>query len=249
MNKLKRLSLAVVCAGLSYQVQATPTVLQTMGSSAVTYSFFTVKNPPVGVSIPTIQNLLQNNLNASTANTKLTACWVSGDSNVTPINCGNGAMQFGNADMYTYNGASNIPGFSVSKAPLVVSDPKSETLDQVILSSKGTNFVVGTVGVANSGDVVGRVVNIHFNQRVAQFGMLVDGGQLDAPSAKGIQFLVNHQSTSVQSLTNGVPTFVGVEDKAGFTDITIIASGETGTTSESRAWIADQFSFVPMSAF
>jgi len=249
MNKLKRLSLAVVCAGLSYQVQATPTVLQTMGSSAVTYSFFTVKNPPAGVSIPTIQNLLQNNLNASTASTKLTACWVSGDSNVTPINCGNGAMQFGNADMYTYNGASNIPGFSVSKAPLVVSDPKSDTLDQVILSSKGTNFVVGTVGIPNSGDVVGRVVNIHFNQRVAQFGMLVDGGQLDAPSAKGIQFLVNHQSTSVQSLTNGVPTFVGVEDKAGFTDITIIASGETGTTSDSRAWIADQFSFVPMSAF
>ena len=246
MNKLKHLSLAVVCAGLSYQVQATPTVLKTMGSSAVTYSFFTVKNPPAGVSIPTIQSLLQNNLNAST---KITACWVSGDSNVTPINCGNGAMQFGNADMYTYNGESNIPNFSVSKTPLVASDPKSDTLDQVILASKGTNFVVGTVGIPNSGDVVGRVVNIHFNQRVAQFGMLVDGGQINAPSAKGIQFLVNHQSTAVQSLTSGVPTFIGVEDKAGFTDITIIASGETGTTSESRAWNADQFSFVPMSAF
>jgi hypothetical protein len=63
MNKLKRLSLAVVCAGLSYQVQATPTVLQTMGSSAVTYSFFTVKNPPVGVSIPTIQMRVLPTLN------------------------------------------------------------------------------------------------------------------------------------------------------------------------------------------
>jgi hypothetical protein len=133
----------------------------------------------------------------------------------------------------------------------VGTDPKkSTTLNKLILTSKGSNFVVGTVGVPNSGDATGRVVNVHFNQRVTRFGLLVDAGQAAAPSLQGMQFFVNRQTTPVKALTGGVPIFVGVEDSAGFTDVTIITTGEVGNpTTETRSWIADQFSFLPLAAF
>ncbi|MFI3184707.1 MAG: hypothetical protein QX198_01865 [Methylococcaceae bacterium] len=253
MKKLKRLSLAVVCAGLSLPAQASPKLISAMGAGATTYSFFTLQARalPLGVIASTVQNLLQAELTRSPILPALTACWVTGDLNETPVNCGNGAMQFGNADLYTYNGASSIPAFPVSKTAVVGTVPKkSTTLDKLILTSKGANFVVGTIGVANSGDATGRVVNVHFNQRVAQFGMLVDAGQAAAPSIKGMQFFVNRQTTPVTTLSGDVPVFVGVEDSAGFTDITIIASGEVGNpTTETRSWIADQFSFLPLAAF
>ncbi|MCX7100015.1 MAG: hypothetical protein NTX38_00595 [Methylobacter sp.] len=250
MKKIKLISLAVVCAGLSSQVQAAPKLIPTMGSAATTYSFFTIQSPPAGVSALTVQTMLQGELDVSTALPKLTACWVTGDLNVTPVNCGNGAMQFANADLYTYNGASNIPPFNVSNALVVGIDPKKgTTLKKLTLTSKGANFRVGTVGVPNSGDTTGRVVNIHFNQRVAQFGMLVDSGQALAPSVSGIQFIVNRQTTLVKPLVAGAATFVGVEDSAGFTDISIIASGDVQSQSGVRAWNADQFAFVPLAKF
>ena len=79
--------------------------------------------------------------------------------------------------------------------------------------------------------------------------MLVDAGQVGAPSVSGIQFLVNRQTTPIQVLRGGIPTLVGVEDTAGFTDVTLITSGEIGSTTEARAWIADHFAFVPLAAF
>ncbi|MEI6270516.1 MAG: hypothetical protein WCP01_16695 [Methylococcaceae bacterium] len=250
MKNIKLLGLAVCCAGLGLKAQAAPTVIPSMASTATTYSFFTVQTPPVGVLALTVKNLLQSELNLSTALPKLTACWVTGDLNVTPVNCGNGAMQFGNGDLFTYNGASIIPNFPMSKTVITGLDPKkSTTLTKLILPSKGANFTVGTIGVPNSGDSTGRVVTVHFKQRVAQFGMLVDSGQALAPSIGGIQFLVNRQTTPVQTLTGGVAKFVGVEDRAGFTDVTIIASGDPAVTTGARGWIADHFSFVPLSAF
>ena len=153
MNKIKLVSLAVICAGLSSQLQASPTLISAMRTGATTYSFFISQSAPVGVTALTVRNLLQAELTNSLILPTLTACWVTGDLNVSPVNCGNGAMQFANADLYTYNGISNIPPFSVSKTAVVGTDlKKGTTLDKLILSSKGANFVVGTVGVPNSGD-------------------------------------------------------------------------------------------------
>ncbi len=244
MKNLKLISLAVVCVGLSSQAQAAPKLISVMGNGVTTYSMFIVdsaKTLKAGLSVIQAQTALQADLNLNTSSPKLTACYVAGDLNITPVNCGNGAMQFRNADFYTYNIPSNIPVF-----------PLSKNLKSLFLETQGANFLSSTtnaVGQIIPGDTTGRVVNVHFKQRVAQFGMLVDAGQAGAPSVSGIQFLVNRQTTSKQMLTGGIPNFVGVEDAAGFTDVTILTSGEMGSTTEARAWIADHFSFVPLAAF
>ena len=244
MKNLKLISLAVVCAGLSSQAQAAPTLISAMGNGATTYSMFVVdvaKALKNGFTVAQAQIALQTELDLNTTAPKLTACYVAGDLNITPVNCGNGEMQFRNADFYTYNIPSNIPIYPISK-----------TLNPLFLKTQGANFLSSTTNAAGQiipGDTAGRVVNVHFKQRVAQFGMLVDAGQAGAPSVSGIQFLVNRQTTSKQMLTGGIPNFVGVEDAAGFADVTIITSGEIGSTTEARAWIADHFSFVPLAAF
>jgi hypothetical protein len=231
MKIIKIVGLAFCCAGLSTTVQAAPKFIPAMAASATTYSLYAVntKKIPAGTTIVQVQNSLQAQLDLATP--KLTACWVTGDLNRSPINCGNGALQFGSTDFYSYN----FPVLTLGLFPL------DKTLRPVILEALGANFISATVGVP--GDTVGRVVNVHFNQRVAQFGMLVDAGQVGAQSINGLQFIVNRQATPVKALTAGAPVFVGVEDGAGFTDLTIIASGST------RSWVADKFAFVPLSAF
>ena len=227
MKILKLFALPVVCLWLGSPAQAAPRVISAMAGAATTYSFFNVDaNKLKGRTVAEVQNALQLQLDSA----GLTACWVTGDLNATNINCGNGAMRFGNTELYTYNLETRIPGFPLDKEMKVV-----------IREAQGVNFISpnGTV----LGDTTGRVVRIHFKQRVERFGMLVDAGAATAPSVNGIQFIVNRQSTPVQPLTAGAPQFVGVEDSAGFTDVTIVASGTP------RAWIADQFAFVPLAAF
>ncbi|MCX7084103.1 MAG: hypothetical protein NTY69_01040 [Methylococcales bacterium] len=231
MKLLTKLTLVLGCTGLSIYAQAAPKAITAMASPATTYSFFTVNTSkiPNGSTFASIQASLQAQLDLNSP--KLTACWVTGDANRTAINCGNGAMQLETNEAYTYN-----IGTSIAPYPLPTKELKA-----AILESQVSNFISSVLGTA--GDLTGRVVNIHFKQRVAQFGMIVDSGQANAPSITGLQFVINHQTVPVQSLTGGAPNFVGIEDKAGFTDLTIIASGS------SRAWVADQLAFVPLSAF
>ncbi len=227
MNFFKYLTGIAIYIGLAAAAQAAPKVISTLGIAATAYSFFTVDtNKLKGRTVLQVQTELQQQLDVNA--TGLTACWVAGDLNTTNINCGNGAMRFGNAELYTYNLETNIPGVPFA-------------LDKAVGEAQGTNFITpnGTV----LGDSTGRVVRIHFNKRVAQFGMLVDGGVAASPTLNGIQFVVNQQTTPIRTITAGAPQFVGVEDSGGFTDVTIIASGTP------RAWIADHFSFVPLSAF
>jgi hypothetical protein len=227
MNTIKYLAGIFVLIGISSPSQAAPKMISSMTNAATTYSFFTVDAKKIsgGRTVLQVQNELQQQLD--TLGTGVTACWVTGDLNVTNINCGNGAMRFGNAELYTYNLETNIPGVPFA-------------LDKAIGEAQGANFIAPNGAVV--GDTTGRVVRIHFNQRVARFGMLIDAGAATVPAVNGVQFIVNRQTTEVQPLTGGVPQFVGVEDNAGFTDITIIASGSP------RAWIADQFAFVPLAA-
>ena len=156
----------------------------------------------------------------------ITPCPIAADLNLTGFGCGNGAIRFGNNELFTYNTGTLIK-------------PVSVNLDNGVRQQYGANFLSpnGTF----PGDSTGRVVGIHFKQRMAQFGLMIDPGL--AGSVNGIQFIVNRQATPVQPIAAGVPQFVGVEDSAGFTDVTIIASGTP------RAWIADQFSYLPLAAF
>ncbi|MGJ0483563.1 MAG: hypothetical protein ACR65R_03385 [Methylomicrobium sp.] len=227
MRILKLLLLAIMWVLFGSYSHAAPRVISAMAGGATAYSFFVVDTKRLnGRTIQQVQNELQQQLDANA--TGLTACWVAGDLNATNINCGNGALRFGNTELYTYNLETNIPG-----VPFVT--------DKAIREAQGANFISpnGTV----VGDTVGREVRIHFNQRVVQFGMLIDAGAAVAPSVNRVQFIVNRQPVSAQRLVPGVVNFAGVEDPNGFTDVTIISSGIP------RSWIADQFSFVPLTAF
>lgn len=228
MNRLKLFSTAVLLwVWLCTPAQAAPRAITAMAGGATTYSFFMVdaKRISGGRTVAQLQTELQQQLDANS--TGLTACWVTGDLNVTNINCGNGAMRFGNTELYTYNLETNIAGVAF-------------VLDRAIREAQGANFISPNLTVP--GDTTGRTVRIHFNRRVAQFGMLVDAGAATAPSVNAIQFIVNRQTIPLQTLVPGTATFVGVGDPQGFTDVTIISQGTP------RAWIADQFSYVPLAS-
>ncbi len=229
---LKIVGLLATLMGLTESALASPKLIDAMPSTATRYSLFSlVTNKFVaGDSNGSVTAALQAELNLKTP--KLTACIIRGDLNISAINCGNGAIQFGSSDFYSYNGITSLPPITLTNA-----------LDRKIRKGVASNFIVGSVVPFFQGDPTGRIVNIHFNQRVAQFGMLLDAGQALAPAVTGIQFIVNHQATPIKAVTGGIINSIGVEDSAGFTDLTIIASGST------RAWVCDQFGFVPLSAF
>ena len=238
----------LVGVALGLNVQAAPINITALSATApaTTYTFIKVNVDiakfPAWKTAFQVLTALQTDLTAN----KLTACNIAGDLNRTGIDCGNGDMKLATNEAYTYNVAGAVPPYVIPNITATVLDPKNgktviNTLADVLTLGQVSNFFASTPGVP--GDLTGRVINIHFKQRVAQFSMQVSAGQALAPSVTGIQFMVNHQLTPVQAVTGGVANFVGIEDKAGFTDLTIIASGST------RAWVADYLAFVPLSAF
>jgi hypothetical protein len=227
IHVLIALSLWIVSAA-----EAAPITIQSVRTTPTTivntfFTFDTVKLSKQGLSVQQeIIKLTQQLISIDPAIPSITPCPIPGDLNATGISCGNAAIRFGANELFTYNTATALPKVNVR-------------LDNGVRQQSGANVL--SPNGAIPGDSSGRVVRIHFNQRMAQFGLMIDPGL--APSVNGIQFIVNRQTTPVQSLTAGVPQFVGVEDSAGFSDVTIIASGTP------RAWIADQFSYVPLAAF
>ena len=220
-------------------VDAAPITIPAVRTTPTTkvYTFFTFDAAALsrqGLFVTReLQNLTQQLISNDPAVPSITPCEIAGDLNVTGVSCGNGAIRFGTNELFTYNTANALPAVTNRF-------PKGTRLVKGIRQQYGANFLSPNPVTGTGGDTTGRVVRIHFNQRMAQFGLMIDPG---ASSVNGIQFIVNRQATPVQTLTAGVPQFVGVEDSAGFTDVTIIASGTP------RAWIADQFSYVPLAAF
>jgi hypothetical protein len=195
------------------------------------YTFFTFDAQKLGklrppLSVQQAKVRLDQQLLADPATSNITACPITGDVNATNVTCGNGAIQFGGGEFFTYSLATDLPGIPLR-------------LDNGVREQFGANFL--SPNNPAPGDTTGRVVRIHFNKRMAQFGLMIDPGP--GGSVSGIQFIVNRQTTPVQALTPGIPQFVGVEDSAGFTDVTIIATGTV------RAWVADQFSYLPLANF
>lgn len=215
-------------AGLSQGVQAAPVMVPTLRSTADTYSLFYVDGTRLkgGSSVAQEQAFLTSQLLALSP--VLKPCFTIGDLNPTNIRCGTGTsqMQLGTSELYGYNLETLLVGAPVA-------------LNRGVRQLWFSNFLAPNLTIP--GDSVGRIARIHFTGRMAQFGMLVDPG-LNA-SLNSLQFIVNGQALPPQQFTPGVVQFVGVEDKEGFTDLTIVAGGVT------RAFVADKLAFVPLANF
>jgi hypothetical protein len=215
---------------------------------------FPLPLPPGGLTAAAVAVLKDLLVSASTNQTPplpvpITPCSINGDQGITGVffSCeddgqpsvsgGRGAeIRFETNALFSYDLDSALPK---------IVDPKllDSTFNKAFQELPAANFL--SPAFATPGDTTGRVVRIHFNQRIAQFGFLVDPGpQLNSiNSVGGIQFIVNDQTTPVQRTPVGSLTFVGVQDSAGFTDVTVIPSGAN------QAWVADQFTYLPLANF
>lgn len=228
MRTLTFFTILILYAGLSLRVEAAPTLIPALRSTADTYSLFFVDGTRLkgGTSVAQEQAILTDQL--ATLTPPLKPCFATGDLNPTNIRCGTGTTQM-------QLGISEIFGYSLE----TLLQPAPITLDRGVKQLWFSNFMAPNGTIA--GDSVGRVARIHFTGRMAQFGMLVDPG-LNA-SLTSVQFIVNGQALPPTPLTAGVVQFVGVEDRQGFTDLTIIGAGVT------RAFVADKLALVPLANF
>jgi hypothetical protein len=232
---MKNLKYAVTAAllgtALATPAQAAPKMIKALGPNAQVFEFYVldaVKLSKIGLS--TAQELVK--LQGQLAPFGLKPCQIDTDINGTGVICGdaqNGLMEFGTNEFFTYNFGGALPGSPIP----------NKTLDAGVNKRYGSDVLtptlVGQVATA------GRPVQIHFSQRVAQFGMLFAEG---TTAVSGVQFIVNRQALPVTSLDPAIPTFVGVEDPHGFTDVTIVPSG-----GQSQAYVVDHFSFLPLTQF
>jgi len=197
--------------------------------NGVNFSLFFVdpkKAAPTVRLINSLQNL-----------TGVSPCLVKTDTNFSPIVCGNGLVQFGAGELYTYG----LP------VPNLV---KFTGLPRGVNQTLAANFrsPVGLIPGSQAG-----VVHVHFNQAVTEFGMNINSGQLNAPSIDAVKFVIgtapNQVTLTPQQLVPGTAQWAGVKLPAGFTDVAIIPLGIAslpGDTTNSLAFKADQFTVVPL---
>jgi hypothetical protein len=240
--KTKNIVLAL-CTALALPVAAAPRLIADADVKAAktSYSFFYADPKKVSLTAATIQTQLQERLIAAGLST--TPCLIPGDLNVNNLVCGGGIIRFG-ADFFPFNSITNIPKPNL---PFTDAD-KTSGLDSVSIEF-GVN---GRTPALNQPNEVPRVVQIRFNQRIAQFGMVFDpfivtdtADLSEGRVSDGIQFIVNGQTTPVrdftQELRGNIP-FIGVEDPHGFTELTIISTG-------GGSIIGDEFTIVPLANF
>lgn len=210
-------------------------------TTKTSYSFFYADPRRVRLTTATIEAQLTDRLRAAGLST--TPCLIPGDLNVNNLVCGGGAVRFG-ADFFAFNSLTNIPKPNL----LFTRADQDSGLDRVSIEF-GVN---GRTPVLNQPNEMPRVIQIRFNRRMAQFGMVFDPFIVtDTPDLQegrvsdGVQFIVNGQATPVRDFTQqlrGEIPFVGVEDPNGFTELTIISTG-------GGSIIGDQFTIVPLANF
>jgi hypothetical protein len=232
-----------LCTALALPVAAAPRLIgdTDLKVGRTSYSFFYADPQKVQLLTATIQTQLRERLIAAGLNT--TPCLIPADQNANNMACGNGEIRFG-ADFFSFNSITNIPKPNL---PFTTADADTG-LDRVSLEF-GVN---GRTPLVNQPNELPRVVQIRFNKRIAQFGMVFDpfivtdsADLLEGRVSDGIQFIVNGQATPVRDFTQEVRgniPFVGVEDPHGFTELTIISTG-------GGSIIGDQFTIVPLTNF
>ena len=247
MNTTKKSGLLLLALSFSGAALALPSVLPLPGAAPQlfpyqpvggnTYALFflnnkTIKSSP-GQELATLK--------AQLLPSGLSPCLVSADVNATPINCGNGLVSFGANEQYSYGRPINL-----QKLPL--------TLNKGVKQVYAANFR-SPVGLI-PGDKQGKVVDVHFNQPVAQFAMNFDSGQVGAPSIYAVKFVMGtgvNQVALTQVLQPGTQ-WAGVQVPAGFTDLAVIPMSDpripaTNQTTTARAFVGDQFSVVTKAQF
>jgi hypothetical protein len=232
-----------LCTAFALPVAAAPRLIgdTDLKAARTSYSFFYADPKKVALTAATIQTQLQDRLIAAGLST--TPCLIPGDLNVNNLICGGGNISFG-ADFFPFNSITNIPKPNL---PFTAEDKKSG-LDKVSIEF-GVN---GRTPALNQPNEAPRVVQIRFNQRIAQFGMVFDpyivtdvADLTQGRVSDGVQFIVNGQTTPVRDFTQGLRgniPFVGVEDPHGFTELTIISTG-------GGSIIGDEFTIVPLTNF
>ena len=244
---LKKLTQAIglaLSAAMALPVHAAPRLIQAaeVKAAKTTFSFYYINPAKVSLTTAVARSTLQTRLNA--AGQGITACFLAADLNASNINCGNGLMNLG-PDYFSYHNATHhtVPTLTWTQADA------DSGLDNTTIEY-GVN--ARSVTLVNQPTESTRVFQIRFNRRVAQFGFQVDPFmQIDTPDptegrlVDGVQFIVNGQATAVRDLTQelrGNTPFVGVEDPHGFTEITVIGTGNGSI-------LADRYTVVPLSSF
>ncbi|MDD1620373.1 MAG: hypothetical protein LUQ11_02745 [Methylococcaceae bacterium] len=205
-----------------------PTLISYQPTDGTTYALYFMDRKRLGLSLAREWATLQRQLRPL----GLSPCQVAADINATPVKCGNGLIQFGANELYTYGRPLNL-----QKVPLTLTKGIKQVFSANFRSPKGLI----------PGDSIGRMVHVHFNQPVSQFAMNFDPGQTLAPSLGAVQFIVGTGKTAVslkQSLLAGTPQWLGVQFPAGFTDLVVVPLD--GAT---QAYVTDQFSVVTKAQF
>lgn len=238
----KNIALAL-CTALAMPIAAAPRLIgdADLKVAKTSYSLFYADPSKVQLTTTTIEAQLLELLKAAGLNT--TPCLIPADQNANNMVCGGGAIRFG-ADFFSFNSITNIPKPNL---PFTAADQDSG-LDRVSLEF-GVNGRTPTINQPNE---LPRMVQLRFNKRIAQFGMVFDpfivtdsADLQEGRVSDGIQFIVNGQATPVRDFTQetrGNIPFVGVEDPHGFTEVTIISTG-------GGSIIGDQFTIVPLANF
>lgn len=230
---MQRLTKAIALLGCIAVIpaEARPVAISAINAGAQVYEFYILdaaKLSKIGLTVGQEFTKLTTQL----APFGIKPCQIATDLNGTGVSCGDtttGTIRFSSNEFFTYNNGFELPGSPIP----------ANQLDAGVNKRYGSNFLAPTV-IGDLG-TPGRPFTVHFSHRVAQFGMLVDGPN---GSIGGVQFIVNHQPMPIIPLVANTPTFVGVEDTLGFTDVTVIPSG-----GQSMTFVADQFSFLLQANF
>lgn len=197
-----------------------PALMTTQPAGGSTYALFVMDTKRIpAASQPKELAALTSQLSGD----GITPCLVATDINGTPVSCGNGLVNFGTNQMYSY----------IIPVNMVHLNFKFNTGVKQVFAA---NFLSPTL--TTTGDTVGRSVHIHFGQPISQFAMNIDSGQANAPSIHDIKFITATNSFS-QTLTAGKAQWVGIDAPDGITDLDVEASGST------MAYVIDQFTVVP----
>lgn len=229
----KRISLIAAAALFAANTHAGPVAISQKSANATTYSFFVIKAKKLR---GTLQQGIRD-LALAIAPYGVTPCIVAADSNAA-ISCGvpgdTYSMQPAVNEFFTYDLAFNMKDLPP------INDRKGLNKDGAYNQVYAVNFLQ-PVGLT-PGDAAGRnPVHVRFAVPVTEFSFMVDGGNPIAMASDAVRLSVNGVPVDPVALVPGTPTFVGIADAAGFTEVTI-----EGVAGYTQAFIADAFSFVPM---
>lgn len=192
--------LAAAIALASVTANAAPTPVFIEDATAESYQFFSID---FRKAKPTVIRDLNNEIYPTKA------VVLTNDVNQTPIKAG--IATFGTNQMYSY-----WSNFTFKEIKFVNKDLSRAVKQKFLVNFRSP---VGLI----PGDQFGNVVHVHFDKPVTYFGAWFSG-RPDFALTDTVQYVVNNAIVE-QNVSSGYPTFIGVEDVDGFTDLDIVPVG------------------------